>query len=184
MPEPARPGVRPLWTVVALLVAGAGALWLSSRLAWSWERQTTPLRGTIVVTRDGAEISSALVPLAVLAVAAIAAVLAIGGWPRRVVGVLVGLAGLACVLAGTTGLSAVFGTHPNGYPRSQVLFGHGSAMLAGLLLIVASVLVVRFAAGMPRMGSYQTPGAAKRRRDPDTELWQALSEGRDPTAPE
>jgi hypothetical protein len=30
--------------------------------------------------------------------------------------------------------------------------------------------------------AYQAPSAAKRRRDPDTEMWQALSEGRDPTA--
>jgi hypothetical protein len=95
------------------------------------------------------------------------------------------VAGLAAVWAGTTGLSAVFAAHPIGYPRSQVLFGHGLAMLAGLLLVAASVLVVRNAARLPRMGGgYQTPSAAKRRRDPDTELWQALSEGRDPTVHE
>jgi len=174
-----------LWTVVVLLVLGAGMLWLSSRLTWSWARETTPLRGTVVVTRSGADVSSALVPLAVLALAAVAAVLAIGGWGRRLVGVLVGLAGVATVWAGVAGLTAVFGAHPDGYPRSQVLAGHGLAVLAGLLLVAASVLVVRDAARMPRMGgTYQTPSAAKRRRDPDAELWQALSDGRDPTAPE
>src|SRR3982074_215742 len=98
-----RSGIRPLWTVVGLLVLGAGALWLSSRLAWSWSRETTPLRGTVVVARNGADVSSVLIPLAVLAVAAVAAVLAIGGWARRVVGVLVGLAGVATVWAGTIG---------------------------------------------------------------------------------
>lgn len=182
---PDRSGVRLLWTVLALLVLGAGALWLSSRLTWSWSRQPTPLRGVQVVSVDGASVSSALVPLAVLALTAVAAVLAIGGWGRRLVGLLVGVAGVAAVWAGTNGLSAVFGPHPVGYPRSQVLFGHGLAMLAGLLLVAASVLVVRCAARLPRMGAgYQTPSAAKRRRDPDTELWQALSEGRDPTAHE
>jgi hypothetical protein len=130
-------------------------------------------------------VSSALVPLAVLALTAVAAVLAIGGWGRRLVGLLVGVAGGAAVWAGTSGLSAVFGAHPIGYPQSQVLFGHGLAMLAGLLLVAASALVVRNAARLPRMGGgYQTPSAAKRRRDPDTELWQALSEGRDPTVHE
>jgi hypothetical protein len=168
-----------------LLVLGAGALWLSSRLAWSWSRETTSLRGTVVITRHGADESPALVPLAVLAVAAVAAVAAIGGWARRVVGLLIGLAGGASVWAGTVGIGAVFGTHPDGYPGSQILFGHGLAILAGLLIVTAAVLVVRDAARMPRMGgSYQTPSAAKRRRDPDTELWQALSEGRDPTAHE
>jgi O-antigen ligase len=174
-----------LWTVVGLLVLGAGALWLSSRLAWSWSRVVTPLRGTVVVTQHGADVSSALVPLAVLALAAVAAVLAIGGWARRLVGLLVGLAGVATVWVGINGLPAVFDTHPVGYPESQVLFGHGLAVLAGLLLVAASVLVVRAAARMPRMGgNYQTPSAAKRRRDPDTELWQALSDGRDPTTHE
>ena len=170
---------------MALLVLGAGALWLSSRLTWSWSRQPTPLRGVQVVSVHGAAVSSALVPLAVLALAAVAAVLAIGGWGRRLVGLLVGVAGVVAVWAGTSGLSAVFGAHPVGYPVSQVLFGHGLAMLAGLLLVAASVLVVRNAARLPRMGAgYQTPSAAKRRRDPDTELWQALSEGHDPTAHE
>jgi len=174
-----------LWTVLALLALGAGALWLASRLTWSWSRQPTPLRGVQVVSVNGAGVSSALVPLAVLALTAVAAVLAIGGWGRRLVGLLVGVAGVAAVWAGTGGLSAVFGPHPVGYPRLQILFGHGLAMLAGVLLVVAAVLVVRGAARLPRMGAgYQTPSAAKRRRDPDTELWQALSEGRDPTAHE
>ena len=170
---------------MALLVVGAGLLWLSSRLTWSWERQVTPLRGTVVVTRDGADTSAALVPLAVLAIAAVAAVLAIGGWGRRLVGVLVGLAGVATVWVGIDGVGSGFGTRPNGYPRSQILFGHGLAVLAGLLVVAAAVIVIRDAARMPRLGaSYQTPGAARRRRDPDTELWQALSEGKDPTARE
>jgi hypothetical protein len=130
-------------------------------------------------------VSSALVPLAVLALAAVAAVLAIGGWGRRLVGLLVGVAGGVAVWAGISGLSAVFGPHPVGYPQSQILFGHGLAVLAGLLLVAVAVLVVRAAARLPRMGAgYQTPSAARRRRDPDTELWQALSEGRDPTAHE
>jgi uncharacterized membrane protein (TIGR02234 family) len=171
--------------VIGLLVLGAAGLWLSSRLAWSWSRELTPLRGTVVVTRRGSEVAAALVPLAVVAVAAVAAVLAIGGWWRRVVGVLVGVAGLAAVWFGVRDVGDVFGAHPAGYPLSQVLTGHVVAVLAGLLVLAAGVLVVRHATAMPRMGGgYQTPSAARQRRDPDTELWQALSEGRDPTANE
>jgi uncharacterized membrane protein (TIGR02234 family) len=181
--RPVRPGMRPLWTVIVLLALGAGALWLASRLTWAWSRELTPLRGTVVVTQDGAHVSTALVPLALLALAAVAAVLAIGGWWRRLVGVLVAIAGAAGVWVGAHTLPAVFGTHPNGYPRSQVVTGHVVAALAGLLIVAAGVLVVRDAARMPRLGgNYQTPSAARRRSDPDTELWQALSEGRDPTA--
>jgi uncharacterized membrane protein (TIGR02234 family) len=182
-PRGARPGVRPLWTVIVLLVLGAGALWLASRLTWSWSRELTPLRGTVVVTQDGAHVSVALVPLAVLAVAGIAAVLAIGGWARGLVGVLVGIAGLAAIWVGATGLPGVFGTHPSGYPQSQVVGGHALTVVAGVLIVAAAVIVVRNAARMPRLGgNYQTPSAARRRRDPESELWQALSEGRDPTA--
>lgn len=183
--RPARPGLRPLWTVILLLALGAGGLWLASKLTWSWSREVTQLRGNVVNTRDGAEVDTALVPLALLALAAIAAVLAIGGWGRRLVGVLVGLAGLASVWTGTSGLSEVFGTHPAGYPQSQVLIGHFLAMLAGLLVVGAAVVVFRNASTMPRLGgNYQTPSATRRRQDPDTELWHALTEGRDPTANE
>ena len=51
------------------------------------------------------------------------------------------------------------------------------------MLVGAAVVVVRNAIRLPRLGgNYQTPAVARRRKDPDTELWQALSEGRDPTA--
>ncbi|HKN96450.1 MAG TPA: Trp biosynthesis-associated membrane protein, partial [Pseudonocardiaceae bacterium] len=180
-----RPDVRRLWTVVGLLVLGAAGLWLSSRLTWTWSRELTPLRGTVVVSRKGGQVATALVPLAVVAVAAIAAVLAIGGWWRRVVGVLVGIAGLAAVWFGARDAGSVFGAHPDGYPLSQVVSGHVLAVLAGLFVAVAAELVVRHATELPRMGGgYQTPSAARRHRDPDAELWQALSEGRDPTANE
>lgn len=183
--RPARPGVRPLWMVILLLVLGAGALWLASRLTWTWSRELTPLRGTVVVTQKGGDTSTVLVPLALVALAAVAAVLAIGGWWRRLVGALIGIAGLAAVWSGVSGVSTVFAAHPAGYPRSQVLSGHGLAVLAGLLFVAASVLVIRNASRMPRLGgNYQTPSVAKRRKDPDAELWQALSEGRDPTANE
>ena len=181
--RPVRSGVRPLWTIVGLLVVGAGALWLSASLTWSWSRELTPLRGSVVVTQKGGEVSPSLIPLALVALAAVAAVLAIGGWWRRVVGVLVGVAGLAAVWAGVSDVSAVFAAHPAGYPASQVVLAHAVAVVAGLLLVGAAVVVVRNAIRLPRLGgNYQTPSVAKRRKDPDTELWQALSEGRDPTA--
>lgn len=168
-----------------LLIVGAGLLWLSSRLTWDWSTQLTPLRGTVVVTRTGSQVAAALNPLAIIALAAVAALLAIGGWLRRLVGILVAIAGLAAIWVGANALPSVFGTQPAGYPRSQVVSGHLVAVLAGLVVLAAGVQIVRYASGMPRLGgSYQTPGAAKRRHDPDTELWQALSDGEDPTARE
>jgi hypothetical protein len=171
-----------MWTVVLLLVLGALALWLASLVTWIWSRQLTPLRGNVVSSQTGGQAATALVPLALLSLAAIAAVLAIGGWLRRIVGVLVGCAGVAALWTAMHDLPGVFGAHPFGYPQSQILAGHGLAVLGGLLLVAAGVLVVHGAARMPKLGaSYQTPAAAKRAANPDTELWQALSEGKDPT---
>lgn len=181
--RPVRPGVRLLWTVILLLAVGAGLLYLSSKLTWTWTRHPTPLRGMTVDAQDGATAQPALVPLALLALAGIAATLAIGGWWRRIIGGLLALAGLATVWAGTSGLSGLAAAHPVGYPASQVAIAHGVVLIAGLLIVVASVLVVRGARTLPRLGSnYQAPGARTRPKDPDAELWRALSEGEDPTA--
>ncbi|HWE88787.1 MAG TPA: Trp biosynthesis-associated membrane protein [Pseudonocardiaceae bacterium] len=165
--------------MVALLALAALALWLASRLAWSWSRQPTPLHGLVVDREDGSQVRPALVPLALLALASIAAILAIGGWPRRVVGVLVALIGVA---AGWLGLTDVPSARPAGFPTVEVLTGHGLAVLGGVFLIVAGVVVIRTANRLPRLGAgYQTPRAARKVRDPDQELWHALSEGHDPT---
>jgi uncharacterized membrane protein (TIGR02234 family) len=181
--RPRRPPVRLLWTVILLLAVGAGLLYLSSKLTWNWSRHPTALRGLVVDAQDGATAQPALVPLALLALAGIAAVFAIGGWWRRIIGGLLALAGLATVWAGTSGLSGLTSAHPVGYPASQVAIAHGLVLFAGLLVVVASVLVVRGAAVLPRLGSnYQAPGARTRPKDPDAELWRALSEGEDPTA--
>jgi uncharacterized membrane protein (TIGR02234 family) len=185
---PDRPAVRPaperrpLWIVVLLLLLGAGGLYLSSRLTWSSAVTRTVLHGAVRTDVTGSQASPALVPLALLALAAIAAALAVGGWPRRALGVLVALAGVAAIALGVAGIGGVFGAHPAGYPTSQSLFGHLLPILAGLLVIGAGVVLIRAADRMPRLGgNYQTPAAARKVRDPDTELWQALSHGDDPT---
>lgn len=136
-----------------LLPAGAAALWGSSRLSWD---------GT-----GGAERAPALVPLAMLAVTGVAGVLATSGWPRRLVGLLLGLAGLAA---------------------GWVVFSHGLwlssslALLGGILLVAAGFLLVRAGHRMPRLGArYEAPAAAKTGVDPEKDMWRALSEGDDPT---
>jgi hypothetical protein len=171
-----------MWTVVLLLALGALVVWLASRLTWTWTTQLTPLHGRTVVRQAGSQVEPGLVALALLALAGIAAVLAIGGWFRRIVGGLVVVAGLAVLWIGVSGLPGVFGAHPAGYPRWQVLGGHALALVGGLLLIAAGALVVRAAARLPKLGgSYQTPSAAKRAATSEAQLWQALSEGKDPT---
>jgi hypothetical protein len=169
--------------IVIGLLAGGGLLWASSKLAWSFSVEVTPLHGKVVTDLDGGTQAPALVPLALLSLAAIAAALATRGWPRRIVGGLVSLAGLGMIVVAFTQLAGVFGAHPNGYPLSQIILAHLLALLAGIVVVPVGALIVRGAENLPGLGSnYETPAGGKRKRDPDDELWRALSEGEDPTA--
>lgn len=112
-----------------------------------------------------------MIPLALLALAGIAGVLATSGWPRRIVGVLLALAGFAACWLAVNGAFAA----------GQALWGRVLALLAGLAVVVAGVLLVRAGHKMPRLGAkYDAPGKAKQ-PDGEKELWSALSEGKDPT---
>jgi hypothetical protein len=143
---------RPLWIVVALLLAGAAALWGSSRLNWS-------------AGVTGAEKVPALLPLALIYLAGIAGALATSGWARRVVGWL-----------------AVDGAFDQGQATGAGLLARGLALLAGIVVVGAGVALVRAGHKMPRLGAnYQAPAAAKAGQTGEKELWRALSEGKDPT---
>jgi hypothetical protein len=163
---------RPLWMVSASLAGAAVALWGSSRLAWATETRSRPgTDATSVVTRTGADVRP-LVPLAVLALAGVAAAVAIGGWPRRVLGVVLVAAGLTAAWFG-------FVTVPG---DSGFLWGHALSVLGGLLLTAAGVLLAWLSDRLPRLGqSYQRTNAERRSDDPDEEMWRALSLGKDPT---
>ncbi len=162
------------------LLLGAAALWGSSRLVWSAQLRDAGVRGTILETQTGAQHSGALVPLAFLAVAGVAGAIATGGWPRRVLGGVLAVAGLwACWIA-VDGVS--FGGFPAGAPIWQIYLGRGLALLAGILVLLGGLISTRRAGAMPRLGArYSAPSVRKAARDPDTELWEALSEGEDPT---
>jgi uncharacterized membrane protein (TIGR02234 family) len=165
-----------------VLAVAAALLWLASRFTWTWSRHPTPLRGNVVDVQTGAEANPVLVPFAVLALAAIAGVLATSGWIRRIEGGLIGLAGVGVFWAGTVGLSDVFGAHPADYPAWQVLGGRVLVWCAGALMLCASALVVWRSEELPRLGARYASSPDTKRRDPDVELWQALSDGEDPTA--
>ncbi|MEU4763032.1 Trp biosynthesis-associated membrane protein [Actinosynnema sp. NPDC023794] len=148
---------RPLWIVVALLLLAAVALWGASAMPWDASAD-----------RSGGDVVPALTPVALLCLAAIAAVVALSGWVRRVLGVVVLLAGAAAAFQAVDADGPVTG-------RGLVLLGAALAVAAGVLLLVRG-------SAMPRLGGgYQTPGAAKRTADPERELWNALERGDDPT---
>ena len=148
---------RPLWIVVALLLLGAVALWGASAVTWDGSAD-----------RTGSDVVPALTPLALLCLAAIAAVVALSGWVRRVLGVVVLLAGAVAAFQGMDAEGSATG-------RGLVLLGAGFVVAAGVLLVVRG-------SAMPRWGGgYRTPGAAGKTADPERELWNALERGDDPT---
>jgi hypothetical protein len=143
--------------VDALLLLGAVALWGASAMSWDASAD-----------RSGGDVVPALTPLALLFLAAIAAVVALSGWVRRVLGVVVLLAGAATAFQGVDVDGPVTG-------RGLVLLGAALAVAAGVLLLVRG-------SSMPRLGGgYRTPGAVERTADPERELWNALERGDDPT---
>jgi uncharacterized membrane protein (TIGR02234 family) len=202
---------RRLAAALLALGVAAFLLWLATRLVWLRAAYQSPLRGPVTVGVTGAVLRPELAAIALLAVAAAAAVVATSGWPRRVVGVLVAAAGLWAVRLSWVwggGLpSAAPGTGPGGVPLGELTLGGragavGSAvpadavavgapvptpaallgLAAGLLLVLAGVGMVCWADAMPRLGArYAAPGTVRRVPDRDSQWWDALDAGEDPT---
>ena len=162
------------------LLLGAALLWGSSRLVWTAQSRDAGVRGIVLDTQTGAQVTGALLPLAVLALAGVAGLVATGGWARRVLAlVLLVAGGAACWLAVD---GARWHGYPSGAPVTQIVTGRGLALLAGILVIIGGLVAVRHARVMPRLGTpYSAPSVKKSTRDADAELWEALSEGEDPT---
>jgi uncharacterized membrane protein (TIGR02234 family) len=191
-PAPRRPGSRLLGLAVVGLLLAALALWGASRGTWLTATWEVPLRGTVVVTANGADTEPVLVPWALLALAAIGGLLATSGWGRRAVGVIVGVAGLWALLRAVSGLAA---PAPALLPASARQAGRALgvavtpvwpllAALGGVLLVGAGALVAARGSLMPRLGArYDAPTGRARTRpvDDDRTLWEALDAGEDPT---
>ncbi|MDX3188875.1 Trp biosynthesis-associated membrane protein [Streptomyces sp. MN03-5084-2B] len=171
---------RPLWMIVVGLLLGALALWGASRLTWFAEFRDGGVRGTVLYREIGEQRATALVPLALLALAGVAGLVATGGWARRVLGVVLALAGAAAIWTGVAGVR--FGGYADGLPVTEMLLGRGLAVLAGILVAAGGLAAVKGAGRATRLGAkYAAPATRKKVRDPDAELWEALSEGEDPT---
>lgn len=167
---------------MAALVLGSASWWGASQLTWFAEFRDAGVRGIVLYSENGSQRAGALVPLALLALAGVAGMVATGGWPRRILAVVLMLGGVAACWEGIDGLR--FSGYADGLPVVQMLLGRGLAVLGGILVVVGGLSAVKGAGRMPRLGArYSAPGAQRAARDPDVELWEALSDGEDPTAP-
>jgi uncharacterized membrane protein (TIGR02234 family) len=189
------PARRLTGTVVALGLASV-ALWSSSRLVWLRADFHSPLRGQLTLTTTGAQLKPELVGLALFALAGIAGLVAVRGWARRLVALLLGLAGVWAVwlavdwlLGATPGSLGDVVVPAGAVPAGAVPDGPLSrtsapllVLAAGALVVIAAVFMVRWAEGMPGLGSrYAAPAAARRSPDREGGWWHALDEGQDPT---
>jgi uncharacterized membrane protein (TIGR02234 family) len=190
---PARRLAVPL---LALALAAFG-LWLATRLVWLRAAYQSPLRGPVTIQATGAQLRPELAAIALVAVAAAAAIVATSGWARRLVGVLVAVAGGWAVWLSLSpgdavprsagaGSDAALETGPPADAVAVGLPAHTAAPLlgvgAGLLLVAAAAGVLCWANAMPRLGArYAAPGTARRVPDRDTQWWDALDAGQDPT---
>lgn len=172
---------RPLWIAVVGLLLGAAALWGSSQLVWFAEFRDGGVRGTVLYTETGSQRAVALIPLALLALAGTAGLIATGGWPRRVLGAVLAVAGVAAAWIGVAAGS--FAGFADGLPVAQMLSARGLAILGGILVTAGGLAAIKGAGRMPRLGAkYSAPASKRTAKDPETELWEALSDGEDPTA--
>ncbi|NIJ11151.1 putative membrane protein (TIGR02234 family) [Saccharomonospora amisosensis] len=191
-PVPTATDKRLLWIVVGALLLAAVALWASSGLAWIDVPRGLTRNGRLADDVTGGQSLTALTPLALFALAAIAATLATGGWLRRVFGVLV-LAVAAWALyavldAALNGMGRIswsgwapgYGDGP-GEP-ARTLLGPAVAVAGVVLLGCAGAVLAWRGRLLPRMGArYSAPGGRREREQSRPDLWQALSDGDDPT---
>lgn len=182
-------GRRLLWLVGGALLAAAVALWGASRLRWIDVPPGSTVDGRLVEELTGSDVVAWTVPLALVALAAVAAAIALPPAVRRVLGVLLVVAGIVAVtLAFGTGVEDVTWTAPApgyedvGGAPTRALWGPASAVLGGLLLVVSGAVLVWRADALPRMGArYRAPGSRQAPSAGEQDMWKALSDGDDPT---
>ncbi|EID55594.1 Trp biosynthesis-associated membrane protein [Saccharomonospora xinjiangensis] len=189
MPDPAK---RPLWIVVVLLVLAAATMWGTASITWIDVPEGTVFDGELRERISGGDLVTWPVPLALLALAAVAATLALRGVARRVLGVvLIAVAVWVAVLVfdgsaydvNTSTRAPGYDTMPGEPVRTWQ--GPALALTGAALYTLAGLVLVWRGHRMPRMGAkYSAPGDRKRvtrSGNPDADLWNALSEGEDPT---
>jgi uncharacterized membrane protein (TIGR02234 family) len=191
--------------VLVTLVIGAGVVLLCA--SRSWQTITTPRPRPFaddVLAVSGRTIDSASTALGLVALAGVVAVIATRGIARRIVGVLVAIAGAALIWRGSNSIGAVsqararalvHGKHPHVVQSGTAVhvvthpaWGALSIIGAVLVLISGVVIAVRGARWGAMSARYESPTKAadsdpeQARARADASLWTALERGEDPTA--
>ncbi|MEU2430151.1 TIGR02234 family membrane protein [Streptomyces sp. NPDC007861] len=191
---------RSLAAALLLGAVGAAVVLLASGQIWA-EGTADALGGRVPLEADGRDVTGAPAALAVVGLAALVAVFAVRRAGRLLVSVLLALSGAGAAVAaflGASGGSALT-------EQARRTTGDAAATVgglthtawpyvtaaAGLLILLAGLLALRYGASWPAMsGRYEREagqgGGARRAApaaDPDRpeDLWKALDRGEDPT---
>jgi uncharacterized membrane protein (TIGR02234 family) len=192
-PSPAARTRERLLAVLVLAALGAAAV-LASTQPWV----EAAVRGSHPVTVPGSAAAPALAPLA-LVLLALAATLAIAGRVARLVlalvAVLGGVAIVALALPALTdpaaaaagSVTAATGIAGNASVRAAISHAASTgwpvlALIAGLLTVVAGLLVALRSPRWPTGGRRFRPSAVRAETTDPVEEWDALTAGDDPTA--
>ena len=178
-------GRRGLLVAITLLAVGGALLLVSGGRAWSTTTTRSPGFPEVVVSSTGAEVAPLVVATGVLALAAAAALVAVRGWARRLLGVVVAVAGVAAFVQVLVASSPpVTGTGSSGEIDLAGSLWWPVAAAAALLVAGAGVLIALRGGGWPAMGARydrdRGQAASDRPADPD-DTWAALDRGEDPT---
>ncbi|MFC1416879.1 TIGR02234 family membrane protein [Streptacidiphilus cavernicola] len=199
---PRRGGMRSLAAMLLCSVAGATVVLVAA--GQTWAHGSAAFQSSLLkVSATGSETSGLPGALALVGLASAVAVFAVRGPARKLLGLLLALAGagtVASALASATATGALDerAARAIGLTRATATgVGHTgwpwAAALGGVLLLLAGLLVVARGRDWPGMSSrYDAPGAAgtpapARRRaaapGPETpaDLWKAMDRGEDPT---
>ena len=180
---------------LGLLVLGSVGVLGTAALPWVTAHIDDPTLGASAarVELSGTALAPALSPLALVALAAVVGVLASRGVLRRLVGVVVLLAGIGLVwLVGSARLDPAVvtraartatGTTTGALAESWTL-AWLPALVCSLLVCAAAVLVVVRAGRWPTLSErYDRAGnPSPRRAAPKADAWSQLDRGEDPTA--
>jgi uncharacterized membrane protein (TIGR02234 family) len=186
--------------VVAVLVVGGALGLVVAQAAWVHVRTAVPhsafAGGGVPLDLEisGTQVAPAVAPLAVLAVAGALGLLATRGWVRRVLGVLLMLAGAGVAVAALHVLTApreaaagaLAGQSVDASAAAEATYTvawwwPALAALAGCLVVAGGVVTGWRSGAWPAMGSrFDAPTAAA--SGPRTDPWSALDRGEDPTA--
>ncbi|MGW5359937.1 Trp biosynthesis-associated membrane protein [Actinopolymorpha pittospori] len=183
---------RQMFLTLALVLVGAALVLLAASRTWVTAALSIPDYPSVSVAVSGGDAAPLARAAGFVGLAGVLALVATRGIGRRIAGALVGLAGLASVVAVVLFWSRTGSVADDALRRAAAGVGGGThatevastswpvlALVGGVLVTVGGLLAAAGSHRWPSMGAkYDAPTT---RRKSDADPWAALDRGEDPT---